>query len=336
MVETAPEAVTTAVQQIAVAMIPDLSAWYEGRRNKKGGVNSNVMCAGLYITEFMATDWPLTEEVYLAASQVRGAGKAKAAAILSHHGETRKFTEEAGRTSRGTMKQARSLADVLNASGAANGVDELTAPDRVVLACLLQAWFVERVRDDFYGRKKINAQINPSWTIRASVAALLDAGRQRGGTAAGAVAQHLVGAKLEIRFPDMDINVENYTTADLQTGRAGDFQVGDTAIHVTMSPSLQLFTGRCQHNLDHGFRSRVLVPQNEVDRAIVLAEEAGISKSVAVQSIEDFVGTNIEEVANFDSQQIKVQMRELLELYNKRIDLAESDKSFKIVIPENL
>ncbi|WP_425569404.1 DUF4928 family protein [Nonomuraea salmonea] len=89
--------------------------------------------------------------------------------------------------------------------------------------------------------RKISAEINPENSIRTTVANLMQAGRERGGTTAGAIAQHLVGAKLQIRFPSERINVESYTTADVQTGRAGDFQVGDTAIHVTMSPSERLF-----------------------------------------------------------------------------------------------
>lgn len=336
MIKTAPEAAIVAARPIATAMVPELSNWYEQRRTKVGKVDSNIMCAGLYITEFLATSWPLKDSVYLSDSQVRGASGRKAQAILADHGETRRFTAEGGRTSRNTVTHAKSLADVVNNSGKLHGVDSLTTPERGALAWLLQDWFVERVRDDYFGRQKISAQINPNWTVRATVATLLGAGRLRGGNTAGAVAQHLVGAKLQIRFPDMRINVESYTTADQQTGRAGDYQVGDTAFHVTMSPALELFTGRCQHNIDHGFRPRVLVPASEVTRAIHYAEAAGIYPTVAVQSIEDFIGTNIEEVADFTSQDIRIQLRKLLELYNERIDRAEPDKSLKIEVPANL
>ncbi|KUJ66669.1 hypothetical protein ACZ90_34195 [Streptomyces albus subsp. albus] len=67
-----------------------------------------------------------------------------------------------------------------------------------------------------------------------------------------------------------------------------------------------------------------------------IARLTGFHKKVAVQSIEDFVGTNIEEVAGFAHTEIKAQLRKLLELYNERIDVAEADKSLKIEIPTNL
>ena len=324
------------VQEAAEAMIEDIGPWYESQRNSKGGVDSNVMCAGLYITEFLASAFPLTPAIYAADSQVKGASGAKAKAILADHGESRRFTSEGGRTSRYMIRQAEKLAEIVNTAGGQVGVSAFSAVERKFLAAVLQGWFVTRVRDDFFGRKKVSAEINPMWSVKATVAAVLAAGRERGGNAAGAIAQHLVGAKLQIRFPDEAINVESYTTADVQTGRAGDYQVGTTAIHVTMSPGENVFKERCVHNIQNGFRPRVLVPADQIQRALVHAEDAGIDKQVAVQSIEDFVGTNIEEVAGFSQDAIRAQLRVLLELYNTRVEQAESDLSLKIEIPENL
>lgn len=48
----------------------------------------------------------------------------------------------------------------------------------------------------------------------------------------GPAAQHLVGAKLALRFPDMKVSNASYSTADDQSGRLGDFQIGDTSFHV--------------------------------------------------------------------------------------------------------
>ncbi len=67
-----------------------------------------------------------------------------------------------------------------------------------------------------------------------------------------------------------------------------------------------------------------------------LADNSKVGKYVAIQSIEDFVGTNIEEVGGFSGDGVRDSLRELLFEYNKRIDFAESDKSLKIQIPENL
>ncbi|GAA2486557.1 DUF4928 family protein [Nocardia seriolae] len=321
---------------IAETLLDAIEPWYEGNRKGKGEVDSNVMCAGLYITDYLAGSFPLSTGVYKADTQVKGASGTKAKELLGDHGETRKFTREGGRTSRKTIVLAEQLANVINSSGAAAGVNALTPSERHAVAWILQEWFVNRVRDDYFGKQKISTEIDPSWSIRAVVANLIAAGRERGGNAAGAIVQHLVGAKLQIRFPDEKINIESYTTADQQTCRAGDYQIGHTAIHVTMSPSSQLFDGRCRDNIHHSFRPRVLVPADELGRAGVYALDADIANQVAIQSIEDFVGTNIEEVAGFRQDQVRAELRRLLELYNARIDQAESDHSLKVEIPENL
>jgi len=328
-----PQKVNAAASAILEAVAP----WYESHR-KNGSIDSNVMCAGLYITEFLVSAFPLERELYAARSQsqVKGASGAKAKALLADHGENRRFTSEGGRTSRFTIRHAENLAAVINEAGKSQGVERFSNDERRALAYLLQKWFVGRVQEDYFERKRISAEINPDYSIRTTVANLIAAGRERGGTTAGAIAQHLVGAKLQIRFPSEEINLESYTTADVQTGRHGDYQVGDTAIHVTMSPNENLFRGRCRHNIDHGFRPRVLVPENSLAAAVQLASISDLAEHVAVQSIEDFVGTNIEEVAGFSSDKIRVQLRNLLETYNQRVQLAEADQSLQIEIPENL
>lgn len=336
MVSLEAQAPSKKVAAVSEAMIVPISAWYESKRNAKGSVDSNVMCAGLYITEFLASGFPLTRDMYAAESQVKGASGAKAKSILSKHGEYRRFTSEGGRTSRYTIRHAEALADVINKAGEENGVASFSGAERSDLSALLQGWFVGKVRDDYFGRKRISAEIDPGNSVRTTVANLIAAGRERGGTAAGAIAQHLVGAKLKIRFPDADVNVESYTTADVQTGRAGDYEIGDTALHVTMAPGEKIFKDRCVHNLREGFRPRVLVPEDAVAAAVQIARLSDLEKKVAIQSIEDFVGTNIEETAGFAKDGIRAKLRELLELYNQRIETAESDMSLKIEIPSNL
>lgn len=55
---------------------------------------------------------------------------------------------------------------------------------------------------------------------------LLSAARETGKE--GSVAKHLIGAKLEFRFPGVTVSNESYSTADDQLGRKGDFCLGDT------------------------------------------------------------------------------------------------------------
>ena len=57
---------------------------------------------------------------------------------------------------------------------------------------------------------------------------------------------------------------------------------------------------------------------------------------MAVISIEDFVGTNIEEIATFTDKGIRHGLKELLMRYNKRVQSVEPDPALLIAIPENL
>ncbi|MEV4826810.1 DUF4928 family protein [Micromonospora sp. NPDC049257] len=325
-----------AVEAIASDLIDGLESWREAKRNSKGGINANVFCAGLYVSEHLARTYPLKRSDYLADSQVKGAGGRAAQGILHKHGEDRPFLKEGGRTSRMTKEVAVELVALLDAHPRALDLRSLPATELSQVAWTLQAWFVEQISAEYFGKQRIKADFSPTAPVRAAVAALLKAAQERGGNTAGAVAQHLVGAKLALRFPQMTIGNDSYTTADVQTSRPGDFLVGDTAIHVTMSPGQPLFEGRCKANGVAGYRSRVLVPESKLAAAVQLADLAKVGEHVVVQSVEDFVGTNVEEMGEFREQGIRSGLRLLLETYNERAAAAETDPSLLIELPENL
>jgi hypothetical protein len=161
---------------------------------------------------------------------------------------------------------------------------------------------------------------------------LLSAARDTGKE--GPVAQHLVGAKLQLRFPDIAVGNESYSTADEQLGRPGDFYIGDTAFHVTVAPMIGVYE-KCKHNLENGYRVFLLVPERAVTGARQNAELMGPGR-IAVESIESFVGQNIEELSYFSRDKLKNGFRRLLETYNDRVDAAETDKSMLVEIPRNL
>ncbi|MEV0726349.1 DUF4928 family protein [Micromonospora purpureochromogenes] len=324
------------VESIVRYLIGELGTWREAKRNNKGGINANVFCAGLYVTEHLGRAYPLKRSDYLADSQVKGAGGRAAQSILRKHGEDRPFLKEGGRTSRMTKEVAVELVKLLDAHPLSRDMSGLSADELGQVAWTLQAWFVDQIKIEYFGKQRIKAEFSPATPIKLAVAALLKAAQEQGGTTAGAVAQHLVGAKLALRFPEMTISNDSYTTADVQTARPGDFLVGDTAIHVTMSPGAPLFEGRCKANRTAGFRSRVLVPDAKLAAAVQLADLAQVGDHVAVQSVEDFVGTNVEEMAEFRDEGIRSGLRKLLETYNERAAAVETDPSLLIELPENL
>lgn len=326
----------TYAKGVADDIIPSLAAWIEERRDTKGIVRANAILVGLYVTRALQGRYPLERDDYLTKGQVKGAGYRQATEILTEHNEFRPPPKEAGRTSRGTQDHAISLVKLIDNHPRSSDIRSADDEDRANIAWLLQEWFVEQMRREYFNKQRLRAEVSHERPIRHAVAALLAAGSDRGGNAAGAVAQHLVGATLALRFPGAHVNNESYTTADQQTSRAGDFEIGDTAIHVTVRPTQALLSQRCQHNIDNGFRPLVLVPDNRVAAARQLAEVAGMHDRVCVQSLEDFVGVILESSADYTTQNIRRALRTLLETYNARVEVAESDPSLQVEIPTKL
>ncbi|MEU6715014.1 DUF4928 family protein [Nonomuraea sp. NPDC046802] len=313
-----------------------LQSWYESRRRSNGHMNTNVMCVALVMVEHITANYPLMETDYLTDTQIKGIGRARIRAILDRQGETRPFREEAGRTTRGSVPIAKNLAALLNDARLEQSFAIMNDEAKIAVRDELHRRIVDWIRRDFFEQQFISAEIDPSLPVRSSVESILEAARRRPGTTAGAVAQHLVGAKLACRFPHLNIANEGYTVADQQTDRIGDFQVGDSAFHVTMSPSARLLEDRCRSNRAEGYRPVVIVPYNKVEAARQLAETAGLGGMVQVLAIEDFVGQNIEELGVFKHEDIKLQFRALLETYNERVSSVESDPALRIAIPRNL
>ena len=316
---------TPQVYDQALAMLRE---WFDGHRPTVGGEpNTYVICAGLAVLERMLSTFPLERGDYVTpGNQVRTGGPL-IQSILSRNGENRRFTAEGGRTTRGTVPAAEGLVARLNQ------IEPLTAlsdEERGQVIGQLQVWLVERVQD-YFGRQRIEVEVNLNKPSPLIVADILEAA----GSKAGAVAQHLVGAKLAVRFPDLDIENFSYTTADQQLGRPGDFVVADTAFHVTVSPMPPVFE-KCKENLRNGFRPLLLVPELRIQAARQMAETAGALDSIGIVAIESFVGQNIEELGGFGRLDLANRFRELLEKYNERVGDVEVDRSLLIGLPANL
>ena len=148
---------------------------------------------------------------------------------------------------------------------------------------------------------------------------------------AGAVMQHLVGAKLEVALPDVKFEHHGYTVADEPSGRKGDFVINDTAIHVTTAPTESLIR-KCCDNLAVGLRPLVITTQSGVGGAAALARNADVFDRIDILEIEQFVTTNVYEWCSFQQTKRPQSIRRLIEIYNRIIDECETDPSMKITI----
>lgn len=304
--------------------------WYEGNRAKSGNVNTNIMCVGVAIGELLKDDFPLTDEVVKSdnGSQVRGLSGSMIARVLKEHGEEREFTSEGGRTSRGSLHKALELAGILNALFE----EGLTEEDRLAVAKILEDYFVRKIQLDYFDKQRMKVDIDCAKPVSGIVADILQVAKGRSDKPTGIVAQHLVGAKLELRFPGLDVGRDKANAADQQTDRQGDFQLGTTAFHVTVSPMPKL-TARARENLREGYRPVVLVPFDKMPFAIGLFESEGLGDRVGVESIESFVGMTVEEMGGFDSANIRSGVARFVRRYNERIYSCETDKSLMIEEP---
>ncbi|HAU3138127.1 TPA: DUF4928 domain-containing protein [Salmonella enterica subsp. diarizonae] len=305
-------------------------SWYESERTKSGSVNTNVMNAGLIVSRMMADGMPITDARLYSdgKSQVRGLSGTTISKILEQHGETRIFTREGGRTSRGTIYLAAAFRDVLN-NTQIHGSGPL---DATFVASQLEEFFTQCVRLDYFDKQRITVDLDYAKPVSTVVSDILKAAAERSDKPTGAVLQHLIGAKLQLRFPHVEIGNDRANAADLQTDREGDFQVGTTAFHVTTAPMEKLIS-RCVENKRAGYRPVILTLESKVIAARQMADNVGMSDMISVQAAETFVGNNIEEIAIYDGDKIREGLARLIRTYNTRINTIEIDKSLMIDEP---
>ncbi|ENR2729107.1 DUF4928 family protein [Salmonella enterica] len=305
-------------------------SWYEGERAKNGSMNTNVMNAGLIVSQMVADGLPITDARLYSdgKSQVRGLSGPTISKILERHGETRTFTREGGRTSRGTIYLAAAFREVLNNTP----IPEDIHIDTVFVSTQLEEFFTQCVRLDYFDKQRITINLDHTRPVSVVVGEIIKATAERSDKPTGVVLQHLIGAKLQLRFPDIEIGSDRANAADLQTDREGDFQIGTTAFHVTTAPMEKLIS-RCAENKRAGYRPIILTLESKVIAARQMADNVGMSDQISVQAAETFIGNNIEEIAIYDGDKIREGLARLIRTYNARINAIEVDKSLMIDEP---
>lgn len=305
---------------------------YESHRAQTGRINTNIMTSGLIVSRMVRDGLPITDDRFYSEgkSQVKGISGRAVQVILAEYGESRQFTSEGGRTSRKTLVIADEFRQALHGVYSNDSTDQV---DLSSLASSLESYFTRRVRIDYFDKQRIKLELDASKPVSVVVSDILEAASERNDRPTGAVLQHLIGAKLELRFPDADVGRDRSTTADQQTDREGDFQIGTTAFHVTVSPMEKLID-RCKQNLHSGFRPVILTPTSRLLAARQMAENVGLLDRIGVQSAEDYIGTNIEELSTYDGDEIRRGLSALIFTYNERIQDVESDRSLMINVPK--
>lgn len=197
----------------------------------------------------------------------------------------------------------------------------------------IENFWIARVHE-FFAAKPFKIRLDASRSLRTVVGDILQQAEDRQKTTfginyAGAVMQHLVGSKLDCVLGVGKLNHHSYTTADAPSNRAGDFFVGDVAIHVTTSPSEALIR-KCQDNLDGGLRPLIITGQKGLAVAEGLAENAGLGERIDIFEVEQFVAANLYELGAFGAGGRKTAIYDLVDRFNRIIEEVETDPSLKI------
>ncbi len=255
--------------------------------------------------------------------QVLGLGKGAVQSILTRHGITRVLASEGGRTSRGSIGNMREYVALLNQLHA-KGAAELDA---------IEGFWIERVHE-FFAAKPFKIRLDASRSLRTVVRDVLGQAEDRQKTMpgvyyAGAVMQHMVGAKLDCALGQGNFEHNSYSTSDQQSGRRGDFFVGDVAIHVTTSPG-EAVIERCRDNINDGIRPVLVTGQRGLTVAEGLADNAGLGDRIDIFEIEQFIALNLYELGKFAADGRRVAVSDLVNRYNEIIDDVETDPSLKI------
>ena len=255
--------------------------------------------------------------------QVLGLGKGAVQAVLKRHGISRVLAKEGGRTSRGSLGNMREYVGFLNRLSKGHPVD---------LEAVENFW-VGRVQQFFSGQP-FKIRLDASRSLRTVVREVIAQAEQRqrdtpGMYYAGAVLQHLVGAKLDCALGRGHLKHNSFSTADAPSGRAGDFFLGDVAIHVTTSPG-EAVIERCRENLNDGYRPILVTLQAGLGVAEGLANNVGLAERIDIFEIEQFVALNLYELAKFAAEGRKTAITDLVNRYNEIIDEVETDPSLKI------
>ncbi len=266
--------------------------WYSNLKLYSKFPAKGTIAGALVIFERLKCNYNLNIDNHTAkgGSQISGASGEAVKKILARFGENRPFVIEGGRTNRGLRGDIESLLQALQQVK----LEKLEPTDRNTILDALQYFLVTKV-SEFHSRQRLKIEYDPTSTTQHMIHSLLIEAGQTGKR--GAVAQYLIGAKLQIRFPNIAIRNESYSTADEQSGLKGDFEIGDTVFHVTVSPMLKLYE-KCERNLHEGFKVYILVPDENVYGAKQNADIIGSGK-ICVESIESFIGQNIDELSTF-------------------------------------
>jgi len=187
---------------------------------------------------------------------------------------------------------------------------------------------LRQLANEWLQRQNLRLEIDRRQSPAMWISEIVTSAKGRSG---GVVEQQLVGAKLAKRFRGMDIPNHPAHAGDRQTDRTGDFTIQRAAYHVTSAPSRNVLQ-KCAQNIRIGLHPILLVPEDQRNRAQILAQDEGIHNDMMIIAIEDFVAVNIIEVAIQENTDFFSVLKDIVGIYNRRLAEVETDLSLQIEV----
>lgn len=289
---------------------------------RSGRISRNTVAIGLVILDWLAQHCPVfPKDIISDGGEIKGS-RSGLPELLARYDIPRNYLKEA--TTRQGHQDGQKLLSLLDYG---RSLCDLSSDQRKdVLAPSVQLLLDEAER--WFRRQHLKVRCNRLASPLAWIQHIL---QQSAGRSGGLVEQHLVGAKLQRRFPNEKVQNLPGHAGDAQTGRPADFTVGTTAYHVTAAPAPALID-KCEANIDSGFHPVILVPRVKLQAAQVHAETKKLQNQITIMAIEDFVSINVIELSSGRQDDFLPILRSILDLYNQRLAEVETDLSLRIEI----
>jgi hypothetical protein len=289
---------------------------------RKGRLSRNTLAVGMVVLNHLRQKCPVLEsDVMSKGGELRGS-RAGLGSLLEKYGIPRNFLKEV--TTRQAHQDARKLLEMFNWGKEFGGV---ASADRDNLLAELITILTDKAKE-WLSRPNLKFDVNRLESPTAWIHLILEKSK---GISGGIVEQHIVGAKLQKRYADLPISNHPAHCADAQTERLGDFSIYKAVYHVTAAPSPAVIQ-KCYANIQAGKYPILLIPQEKKATAVAFAEQENLENKISIISIEDFVTVNIIEISSGETKDYFQILKEIIDIYNKRLSEVETDMSLRIEV----
>jgi hypothetical protein len=289
---------------------------------RSGKVSRNTIAIGIVVFNHLRKSYPVSrDDVISQGGEVKGA-RSGLGNILESYDIPDSYLKEV--TTRQGHQDGQRLFEEFEWG---NKLIKLTEAQRAQVFQELIDVLLKQATD-WLQRQNLKLDIDRRQAPSTWIHMIVENAKQRSG---GVVEQHLVGAKLQRRFQGITIPNHPAHAGDRQTSRAGDFEIAKLVYHVTATPSRNVIQ-KCAENIRVGLYPILLVPTEQENKARILAQDEGSGAQIEIISIEAFIALNIIELATDEKKDFFGVLKEIVEIYNKRLASAETDLSLQIQV----